>query len=301
MKKILLSKPAIVIYTVLVMMVIFVMSIEYPEFKKINSFEIVSYKNDAFKARVNVGVYNGNWFSIDGENIAFSMFYKGRLVAEGQVNDPITFQRNDVTSLPMELDFYPDSMGHELKEILFADSIPVNIVLTGLFTRFGLQAKRTVPTWIKTKDLVRALVARSLENDGLKLNYIKLKSVSLEENTYQVGLDFKNTLSLPLRLKNIKYAIYADDKLQNEVANWEFLLNKEIPSLETELIEGEVVVNNVASALSGFSKMLKGSLDYYLKGYALISIHGYEIKVPIYQHFEVDPLTRKIILLEENE
>ncbi len=131
MRRILLSKPAIVIYTVMVMMVIFVMSIEYPEFKKINSFEIESYKNDAFKARVNVGVYNGNWFSIDGENIAFSMFYKGRLVADGQVNDPITFQRNDVTSLPMELDFYPDSMGHELKEILYADSIPVNIVLTG--------------------------------------------------------------------------------------------------------------------------------------------------------------------------
>jgi hypothetical protein len=301
MKRKLVSKPAIVIYTVVVMVMIFLLTTRYPEFKKVNSFSIESYENDAIKAHVNITVSNENWFSIDGENIEFTMYYKKRLVAIGQVTEPVTFKRSELTSLPVELDFFPDSMKNDLKEILYADSIQVDIDLSGSFTFLGLRVQKTIPTWLKTDELVNALVARSLEDEGLKLNFIKLKSVSIEENEYQVGFDFKNTLKLQLILKSMQYKIYADDQLKNALANWEFDVNKEIPSKSVKLIEGEVKVNNVASALTGFSKMIKGSLDYYLHGYALVAIHGYEIKIPVHQHFEVDPVRREIILIKDHE
>jgi hypothetical protein len=69
----------------------------------------------------------------------------------------------------------------------------------------------------------------------------------------------------------------------------------------TEPIEGEVLVDNLSSAISGFTKVLKGKLDYYLDGYALIALKGREVKIPIKQHFLVEPLTQKITIIKEYE
>jgi LEA14-like dessication related protein len=301
MKKIIKSKIFIVIITIFCVGFILAQTISYPEFQKINSFEIHSFDDGVFKASVNVGIYNANWFSINGEEIEFKMLYKNRLIAFGSSTESITFQRKAISGLPVELNFYPDSMQNDLKEILLVDSILIDIELTGKFTFLGIRTHKVLPTWLKTDDLVNSLVAQSMEGDGLKMKSVKLITAGIQQSTFKVTFDFKNTLSIPLELKTMQYTIYADKSQQNRVADWDFEINKEIASNAVETIEGDVDVDNLTSALAGFTKVLKGKLDYYLDGYALIALKGREIKIPIKQHFLVEPLTQKITIIKEHE
>ncbi len=301
MKRIVKSKIFIVFITVFCVGFILAQTISYPEFKTINSFEIHSFDNGVFKASVNVGIFNDNWFSIRGKEISFKMMYKKHLIAVGSSVESVKFQRNSMTSLPVEMDFYPDSMHGDLREILLVDSIQIDIDLTGKFTFLGITSHKSIQTWLKTDDLVNTLVAQSMEGDGLKLKAVKLIKPGIQESTFNVAFDFKNTLTLPLELKTMHYVIYGDEAKQNRVAEWDFDINKEIETNAIEPIKGEVVVDNLSSALTGFTKVLKGKLDYYLDGYALIAIKGREIKIPIKQHFLVEPLTQKITILKDYE
>ena len=300
-KKIIKSKVFIVFITIFSVGFILAQTISYPEFKKINSFDIQSFDNCIFKASVDVGIYNPNWFSINCKEIEFKMFYKERLIAVGTTNESVSFQRKAISGLPVEMDFYPDSMKNDLRNILLMDSILVNIDLTGKFTFLGIRSHKVMPTMLKTDNLVTTLVTQSLEGEGLKTKSVKLLKASLKESTFNVSFDFSNSLNLPLELKNMQYEIFADEAKQISVANWNFEINKEIPYNSTEQIQGDVVVDNLSSALSGFKKVLKGKLDYYLEGYALIALKGREIKIPVKQHFLVDPLTQKITILKDYE
>ena len=291
----------IVFCTVFCVGLILAQTVSYPEFKKINSFEIQSFEDGVFKATVNASIYNSNWFSINGKEIKFKMRYKNRLVAVGASTDLVSFQRKALSGLPIELDFYPDSMKNDLKEILLLDSILVDIDLKGKFTFLGIRSQKVIPTWLKTDDLVNTLVAQSMEGDGLKMKSVKLINAGLEQSSFKVAFDFKNTLSLPMELKTMHYAIYADKAKQNRVAVWDFDIYKEVPCNMIEPIEGEVLVDNLSSAMSGLTKVLKGKLDYYLDGYALIALKGREVKIPIKQHFLVEPLTQKITIIKEYE
>lgn len=301
MKKIIKSKIFIAFITVFCIGFIIAQTVSYPEFKKINSFEIHSFDNGVFKASVNVGIYNSNWFSINGREIEFKMFYKENLIAVGTSNESITFQRKALSGLPVEMDFYPDSMKNDLRDILLADSILINIDLTGKFTFLGIRSHKEISTWLKTDDLVNTLVAQSMKGEGLKMKSVNLVKAGIQKSTFNVAFDFKNTLSLTLELKTMHYVIYADNGKQNRVANWDFEINKEIAQNATEPIQGEVVIDNFSSALTGFTKVLKGKLDYYLDGYSLIALQGREIKIPIKQHFLVEPLTQKITILKDYE
>lgn len=291
----------IVFCTVFCVGLILAQTVSYPEFKKINSFEIQSFEDGIFKATVNASIYNSNWFSINGKEIKFKMRYKNRLVAVGASTDLVSFQRKALSGLPIELDFYPDSMKNDLKEILLLDSILVDIDLTGKFTFLGIRSQKVIPTWLKTDDLVNTLVAQSMEGDGLKMKSVKLINAGLQQSSFKVAFDFKNTLSLPMELKTMHYAIYADKAKQNRVAVWDFDIYKEVACNMIEPIEGEVLVDNLSSAMSGLTKVLKGKLDYYLDGYALIALKGREVKIPIKQHFLVEPLTQKITIIKEYE
>jgi hypothetical protein len=301
MKKVLKSNVFIVLITVFCVGFLLAQTISYPEFKKINSFEIHSFDKGIFKASVNVGIYNANWFSINGKEIEFKLFFKEQLIAFGTSSESVTFKRKALAGLPVEMDFYPDSLKNDLRDILLEDSILINLDLTGKFTFLGVRSHKVIPTWLKTDDLVNTLVAQSMEGEGLKMKSVKLVNAGIQKSTFKVAFDFKNTLNLPLELKTMQYTIYADKSQQNGVADWDFEINKEIESNATEPIEGEVEVDNLTSALAGFSKVLKGKLDYYLDGYALIALKGREIKIPIKQHFLVEPLTQKITIIKEHE
>ena len=223
------------------------------------------------------------------------------MISVGKSNESHSFQRKSFTDLPVEIDFYPDSMKNDLRDILLKDSIVVIIDLTGKFTFLGIRTHKVMPTLLKTDNLVNSLVTQSLGGDGFKTRSIKLVKGSIKETTFNVAFDFKNSLNLPLELKNMQYEIFADEAKQIRVANLNFDINKHLAQNSTELIQSDVVVDNLSSAISGIKKVFKGKLDYYLEGYALISLEGREIKIPVKQHFLVDPLTQKNTILKDYE
>jgi LEA14-like dessication related protein len=300
-RKILTSKVFIVLMTVLCVGFILAQTLQYPEFKKVNSFKIHSFEQGIFKASIEVGIFNPNWFSIRGTEISFKMSYKNHVIAIGNSDAQIFFKRKSVSALPVELNFYPDSMRNDLKTILLKDSIRLETELSGKFTIFGISTTKKMATWIKTEDLLNALVSQSMEGDGLKLKEVKFISADVETTRFAIDFQLTNTLSLPIELKTMQFDLFAEMEQKNKVAQWDFEINKVIEVNETADIPGEVEVNNLATALSGITKVLNGKFDYYLDGYALIALKGREIQVPIRQHLLVDPLAQKVTIIRDNE
>jgi LEA14-like dessication related protein len=299
--KILKSKIFIVFSTVFCVGLLLAQTIRIPEFKQVNSFELQSFENDVIQASANIGIQNQNWFSINGKKIEFCMFYNERVIAKGTSFESVKFNRKSISNFPIELKFYPDSLKNELKEILYRDSIETKIILSGKFTFLGIHIQKELKIWLKTEELVNTLVVKSMEGEGLKLKSVQLNKLELKQSSFDISFDFKNTINIPLELKNMNYSVYAEKLKQINVAEWESKINRAIAPNQTESINGNVVINNISSALTGLTKVLKGKLDYYLDGYALIALKGREIKIPIKQHFLLEPLSQKITVIKDNE
>jgi LEA14-like dessication related protein len=296
MKKILKSNVFIVIVTILCAGLILAQTISYPEFEKINSFEIDSYDNSVFSASMNVGIQNSNWFSIKGEEIEFRLNYKNHLIATGSSREAVQFKRKSLSNLAVQLEFYPDSLRNELKEILLSDSLRIDMEITGKFTILGIRSQRVVSTWIKTDELINTLIAHTFGGDGLRLKSVQFVNGGIQKSSYKVVFDLKNTLRSPVVLNKMNYSIYADKSKENRLAISDFKLNKNINPNASETIEGNIEIANLTSALTGFSKVLNGKLDYYLDGYALITLKGRSINIPIKEHFSIEPFTQENII-----
>ena len=301
MKKILKSKIFIVLITVFGVGLIIAQTVEYPVFKKINSFEVRSFEDGVFKASINIGIYNPNWFSIRGKEISFKMSYKNHVIAVGQSAEKVFFKRKADVAMPVELNFYPDSMSNDLKTILLKDSIQIEIELSGKFTLFGFNTNKKLNTWLKTEDILNVLVSKSMGGDGLKLNEVNFISADVQTTKLSVEFEIKNSLSLAFEIKKMQFGLFSDREQKNKVAQWDFNVNKVLQVNQAEAISGEVEIDNLATALSGISKVLNGKFDYYLDGFALISLKGREIQVPIRQHLLVDPLAQKVIIVGGDE
>jgi len=300
-KKILKSKIFIVLITVFGVGLIIAQTVEYPVFKKINSFEVKSFEGGVFKASINIGIYNPNWFSIRGKEISFKMRYKNHVIALGQSAEKVFFKRKADVAMPVELNFYPDSMSNDLKTILLKDSIQIEIELSGKFTLFGFNTSKKLNTWLKTEDILNVLVSKSMGGDGLKLNEVDFISADVQTTKLSVEFEIKNSLSLAFEIKKMQFGLFSDREQKNKVAQWDFNVNKVLQVNQSEAISGEVEIDNLATALSGITKVLNGKFDYYLDGFALISLKGREIQVPIRQHLLVDPLAQKVIIVGGDE
>ncbi len=301
MKKILKSKIFIVLITVFGVGLIIAQTVEYPVFKKINSFEVRSFEGGVFKASINIGIYNPNWFSIRGKEISFNMSYKNHVIAVGQSAEKVFFKRKADVAMPVELNFYPDSMSNDLKTILLKDSIQIEIELSGKFTLFGFNTSKKLNTWLKTEDILNVLVSKSMGGDGLKLNEVNFISADVQTTKLSIEFEIKNSLSLAFEIKKMQFGLFSDREQKNKVAQWNFNVNKVLQVNQSETISGEVEIDNLATALSGITKVLNGKFDYFLDGFALISLKGREIQVPIRQHLLVDPLAQKVTIIRDNE
>ena len=175
----------------------------------------------------------------------------------------------------------------------------MKVEVNGKFSFLNIQTSRTLDVWINTKQMIDLLMSNLLVDKGPKLEYLKLKKTSVTNSLFTIGFEFQNSLPFDILLKDIECDVYADRTLQNKVSQSTFKVNKIMSHNAIELIDGDLNVNNVTSFLTGISKVLKGSLDYYLKGYALIEVDKRQIKIPIEKSFRVNPLTQEVII--ENE
>jgi hypothetical protein len=92
--------------------------------------------------------------------------------------------------------------------------------------------------------------------------------------------------------------LYGVFKTLNISLNKRPIQKKIIPKDSIANFNGLVEFDNLQSGLSGIAKILSGSLDYYFKGYTLIELDKREIMVPLFQHFLINPLNRKVTILK---
>ena len=270
-----------------------------PKFSGISKFEIIDFSNGKLKANTSLKIQNDNWFSYSGKGIQFKMFYKDHLVSEGKNDETFRFEKKSESILEIQTDFYADSLFNDLKTILFSDSIQMKVVVSGKFSFLKIQTSRTLDVWINTKQMVDILMSNMLGDKGLKLDKINLEKITLANSLFNIGFKFQNNLPFDILLKEMKCDVYTDKSLKNKVSNSSFMVNKMIPKNTIEMIEGDLIVNNVTSFLSGISKVLKGSLDYFLNGYAVIEIDSREIKIPVTKSFKVNPLTQEVVIIND--
>ena len=270
-----------------------------PKFSGISKFEIIDFSNGKLKANTSLKIQNDNWFSYSGKGIQFKMYYKDHLVSEGKNDETFRFEKKSESILEIQTDFYADSLFNDLKTILFSDSIQMKVVVSGKFSFLKIQTSRTLDVWINTKQMVDILMSNMLGDKGLKLDKINLEKITLANSLFNIGFKFQNNLPFDILLKEMKCDVYTDKSLKNKVSNSSFMVNKMMPKNTIEMIEGELIVNNVTSFLSGISKVLKGSLDYFLNGYAVIEIDSREIKIPVTKSFKVNPLTQEVVIIND--
>ena len=270
-----------------------------PKFSGISKFEIIDFSNGKLKANASLKINNDNWFSYSGKGIQFKMFYKDHLVSEGKNDEKFRFEKKSQSLLDIQTDFYADSLFNDLKTILFNDSIKMKVVVSGKFSFLKIQTSRTLDVWINTKQMVDVLMSNMLGGKGLKLDKIKLEKINIANSIFNIGFKFQNNLPFDILLKEIECDVYTDKSLKNKVSNSSFMVNKMIPKNTIEMIEGDLIVNNLTSFLSGISKVLKGSLDYFLNGYAVIEVDSREIKIPVNKSFKVNPLTQEVVIIND--
>ena len=292
------SKWFVVGATIFVVGIIMSQTISTPTFSGISKFEIVDFSNGKMKANVLLKVQNDNWFSFTGEKLQFKMYYKNHLIAEGKGIESFQLEKKSESLIPVVADFYADSLLNDLKTILYQDSIQLKVVVQGEFTFFKINTSTTLDTWLNTKDIMDAVITNSMGEDGLNVESIKLKEFTIPTTFFDISFNFKNKLPFDILVKEIRGSIFAEKELKTKVSDWAFPAEKLLKINDSALIEGTSNVNNLTSALSGFSKVLTGSLDYYLHGDALISIDGREIKIPLRQHFKVNIHTKEIEIIK---
>ena len=291
------SKWFIVVATIIIVVFIIAQTISIPVFSGIKKFEVLDFSNGKMKAKTILKIQNDNWFSFAGENLQFNMFYKNHMIARGKSEPAFHLTKNAENLVEVSADFFADSLLNDLKTILYQDSILLKVEVQGEFTFLKLNHSSTMETWINTKDMMDASISNSMGEDGLHVESIKLKELSIPTTVFDISFNYKNKLPFDILLEEIRGGIYADKELKTEVSIWAFPAKKLLKKNESVLIEGALSIDNLTSALSGFSKVLDGSLDYYLNGDALISIDGREIKIPLRQHFKLNIKTRKIEII----
>ena len=274
-------------------------TISIPKFSGISKFEILNFSNGKLKANAVLKIQNDNWFSYTGKGIKFKMYYKDHLISEGYNNETFRFEKKAENLFDMQAQFYIDSLFKDLKTILFNDSVKMKVVVSGKFSFLKIKSSKTIDVWVKTKEMVNILMTNAMGEKGMKLEKIKLEKLTVANTFLKVIFKFQNNLPFEIRLKEIYCNIYDNKELKTKISTSVFQIDKIVQIGSVELIEGDLVVNNLSSVLSGVSKVLKGSLDYFLNGYALIEVDAREIKIPIERSFKVNPLTKEVIIVSD--
>ncbi len=293
------SKWFLVCATIFIVGFIMAQTISIPRFSGVSNFEIVDFSKGKMKSNIILKIQNENWFSLNGEHLQFKMYYKNHMIADGHGIESFRLEKKSESLIPVIADFYADSLLNDFKTILYQDSIKLNVEVQGDFSFFKINTSTKIETWLKTKDILDAIIKNSMGSDGLNVESIKLKEITLTTTFFDVSFNYKNNLPFDIILKEISGSIYGDKELKNRVSNWVFPAEKLLIYNQSTIIEGTADVNNLISALSGFSKVLSGSMDYFLNGDALVSIDGREIKIPLKQHFKVNLQTKEIEIISD--
>lgn len=291
----------IIIMTLIVVLLSFIgfSSLEKPTLSEIKSLKINSYQSGAFTGDAEIGIENKNWYQITCKKLSFKLNYQGHTFAIGSLINPTILKKKSVSIMPIEFTFYLDSLKGDLKEFLMQDSIKVTNKIDGKFSVLGISINETQEIWIKPNDIINQTLRTNFEKNETRKNDINIKAITPQKTTVEIKLNLPNEFPVDINLKKLTVGFYADKECKTKVADWTNEENKIIPKNSVANIIGLVEFDNMQSGLTGIAKVLSGELDYYFKGYTLIELDSREIMIPLFQHFLVNPLNRKVTILKD--
>jgi len=274
--------------------------VKIPVCERIDSFHIDSFKEGKLIAHSIVSIKNENWFSFTGDSLEMEVFKNHALIGKGIGTKEIEFERNSSVELPMNVELYADSLKEDLTKILHQDSMDVQVIISGRFSRLGILKTAEITTRIPVKPLVNSILSQSLSSDGMKIE--KLRVVKSNVNTTTMGFDieYNNQLPFDMTLKKLDFSFFADNKFVSEIGRWNKEVDVKVEQKNATKISGEVVLDNIKAGQSGLLKLMtSGStwVDYYMKGIAYVDVDSYSIEVPAIIHFEMDILSNSIRII----
>jgi len=275
--------------------------IKYPVCEGVDTFDIKGFQNGILVGNAVVRVRNDNWFSFEGDSLKMDVFYKKKRIALGVGKEMVEFTKKSSVKLPLSITMFADSLQQDLKEILHQDSIQVQVVVSGEFSRLGIAKTAEVDTWIQVAAMSNSMISQSVSEDDLVLKEMKILKTDLSNTHIGLSLNYTNRLPFNVEFRRMKFDIFSDKTFKDKVGYWDKQVGVEVLQGDTALIQGEIVLDNKRAASSGMIKIMTGgstAVDYYMKGDALIAIDKRELLVPVIVHFEVDIFNNKVKILD---
>jgi hypothetical protein len=276
--------------------------VKVPICEGIDTFKLDGFSEGKISGAGVVSIRNENWFSFTGDSLVMEIFYNRSMIGLGRGTREIEFAKKSSVQLPLNVEIYADSLKDELKTMLHRDSMDVQIVISGRFSRLGILQTAEVNTRIPIKPLINSMLSQSISNEAMNIGQMRILQTDFNTTTIGFNVEYSNQLPFDLNLKKLDFGFYSDREFTDEIGRWNKEINTEILQADTTTISGEVNLSNMKAARSGLLKVMTGGstwVDYYMHGIAYVEIDTYSIEVPATVHFEMDIITRSIRILPE--
>lgn len=276
--------------------------VKVPICEGIDTFKLDGFSEGIISGAGVVSIRNENWFSFTGDSLVMEIFYNRSMIGLGRGTREIEFAKKSSVQLPLNVEIYADSLKDELKTMLHRDSMDVQIVISGRFSRLGILQTAEVNTRIPIKPLINSMLSQSISNEAMHIGQMRILQTDFNTTTIGFNVEYSNQLPFDLNLKKLDFGFYSDREFTDEIGRWNKEINAEILQADTTTISGEVNLSNMKAARSGLMKVMTGGstwVDYYMHGIAYAEIDTYSIEVPATVHFEMDIITRSTRILPE--
>lgn len=274
-------------------------AITAPSIKSLDSVRLVSVDDGMIVLKAQVTLENPNKITISGKELMFSVFYENTNLGKGWCPDAFELKGKELTPIQLDMELYLDSLPESLRMGLFEmDSIPLNMKLS-FQGKLGVQHSRNGAFKLPMDKLQSALVNQYFSNSGFEMKDLKLASTNATNSVLKGNFSITNTLPFDVNILHSEVFVYSQKSQGVNVGEVKIADSISVKQGETILIPATINIDNMKAMSSGFGKILTGSLDYFAMGPFHVSLNDLTFKVPLAVHFSFNPLTGKVIILEQ--
>jgi LEA14-like dessication related protein len=254
--------------------------------------------NDQYYGRGTVKIKNSNTVSITSKFMKFNLFYKNKLITNGESQDNFTLNSREITSVPVRFTILIDSILRYANEIFSQDTIELNSHVKGNFTALNFQLEHKQAIKLSSKEIINGLIASSAKN-SFKLLNPKVKTIKLESTELSVDFALKNTFPFDLDIDKADFNVYLKENGKSKVSDWELENKIKLKTNTDTLIKTNILINNIQTGTGMLEKLISKKLDFYLIGTVGINFKNELIKLPIRLHLALNPISGEISSIEE--
>ena len=184
--------------------------VKVPICEGIDTFKLDGFSEGKISGAGVVSIRNENWFSFTGDSLVMEIFYNRSMIGLGRGTREIEFAKKSSVQLPLNVEIYADSLKDELKTMLHRDSMDVQIVISGRFSRLGILQTAEVNTRIPIKPLINSMLSQSISNEAMNIGQMRILQTDFNTTTIGFNVEYSNQLPFDLNLKKLDFGFYSD-------------------------------------------------------------------------------------------